>query len=1005
MLYTDKQQVIPQNKRADINTKILYVIDSQGNQIDKETIYNCYTGIGGLHDLQFSDFSSFHDFTEAKKEIELGQFFTPHHICKSMVDIIEPSSSDMIADLCCGMGNFFNWLPNLNNVHGIDIDFSAIKVAKHLYPNSKIKALDIRQYESQDKFDIVLGNPPFNLKFSYGGKEILSQFFYCLKAHEVMSPAGLLALIVPESFLADEFWNKSQVDVMNKNFDFIGQTSLPSDAFKCVGVTNFKTKIIIFRKRSENIDHIPYSTEHITLDELKDRIIEAKEKKKSIRLQLVQEAIMSEDDSFEFKLKKYLYELKAHPSLEDQYSKCLAYIEKFKNQTPPSNATDFEKWKKTRITEKKVLSRCKKAIATQNKKEKDVIRLVKTNYSYKIKAYSSKTKHILSNLEVKEYSINDLILSEKTLSELFNLPEPIDYINPQIKCAEKAIKRKRIDYINQSKPILEVERDVKLDEYLKNITFVNPKMEDCHFTKLQQHDMGLFFQKRYSLLNWQQGSGKTAVSYHYGKYLIDNNLVDNVFALAPALATNLTWVPFLQRNNVKYCIIKKQSDIDNISKGDFVVIANSMLGKLKKPLQLYMKKISNKGCLLFDESDEITNPHSVRTRATLDIFRRLRYKLLATGTTTRNNIAELYSQLELLYNNSVNMTCFCENVYNYNKDNCLESDNNDRYMQPYPPRGGAILFKSCFCPGKASVFGIEKLNQDVFNGTHLAELVDKTIITRKFKDFAGEKYDIKTHTVMMDSAESELYDTVVEDFDSIARMYFKSTGNSRTDSALRIVRMIQLLIKTCSTSIYGTVNGKTVYPTKAKRIGALISKMNEKVAIGCTTLDAVDMYKEYLSNKFPDRELFVVKGDIDFKKRDVILKKFEQTNDGILLCTQQSLKSSVNIPTCNQVILESLQWNIPKMEQFYFRAIRFDSEEKTTVHFVTYAGTIEQNILSLVLSKERINEFIKSGEVKEQSQIFEEFGISDTMLQSLMRKEKDEDGKISFTWGKQNFEK
>lgn len=43
-------------------------------------------------------------------------------------------------------------------------------------------------------------------------------------------------------------------------------------------------------------------------------------------------------------------------------------------------------------------------------------------------------------------------------------------------------------------------------------------MQTCRFTALQQHDMGLVFQKRYVLLNWQQGSGKTAVAYHYAKF-------------------------------------------------------------------------------------------------------------------------------------------------------------------------------------------------------------------------------------------------------------------------------------------------------------------------------------------------------------------------------------------------------------------------------------------------------------------------------------------------------
>ena len=37
-----------------------------------------------------------------------------------------------------------------------------------------------------------------------------------------------------------------------------------------------------------------------------------------------------------------------------------------------------------------------------------------------------------------------------------------------------------------------------------------------------------------------------------------------------------------------------------------------------------------------------------------------------------------------------------------------------------------------------TVFGIEKQNQDVYNKEELAKLIGKTVITRKFRDFAGE---------------------------------------------------------------------------------------------------------------------------------------------------------------------------------------------------------------------------------------------------------------------------
>ena len=91
------------------------------------------------------------------------------------------------------------------------------------------------------------------------------------------------------------------------------------------------------------------------------------------------------------------------------------------------------------------------------------------------------------------------------------------------------------------------------------------------------------------------------------------------------------------------------------------------------------------------------------------------------------------------------------------------------------------------------------------------------------------------------------------------------------------------------------------------------------------------------------------------------------------------------------------------MEQFYFRFIRLDSKERKNVHYITYEDSIEQNLMALVLTKERLNEFIKSGEVKEQSAIFEEFDVTMSVIESLLIREKDHLGKMHVSWGRQRI--
>lgn len=50
-----------------------------------------------------------------------------------------PDLFGMVLDMCCGMGNFFNYLPNLHNSYGFDIDGRAVTVARHLYPEAHIE--------------------------------------------------------------------------------------------------------------------------------------------------------------------------------------------------------------------------------------------------------------------------------------------------------------------------------------------------------------------------------------------------------------------------------------------------------------------------------------------------------------------------------------------------------------------------------------------------------------------------------------------------------------------------------------------------------------------------------------------------------------------------------------------------------------------------------------------------------------------------------------------------
>ena len=372
--------------RKILNEKVLYLIDSGTAAqagITSEDIYNAYTGDGGLHGLDRKDFDNYHSYSEAKKEIENGQFFTPPSLCQLVAEVLKPSQFDLVADLTCGKGSFFNFFPVESNLYGCELDTKACKVARYLFPAANITLGDIRTYKPEVRFDYVVGNPPFNLRWwTEESKEVLSQLYYCQKANELLKPLGILALIVPQSFLADDFSDKAMIREMERRFSFLGQVGLSDNAFACLGVESFPTKLQLWQKKSEVKD---WKASRYTLELVKtlscgfDPVKEAQyiyeqmlllpkadlEKNKShVLLELAKEHSNSKE--FAYQTQKMLYQIKVHPATSRQYARCCEYLHQFYTQEMPKDM-DYKEWKRVMLTEAKVLSFLRRALRKQNR--------------------------------------------------------------------------------------------------------------------------------------------------------------------------------------------------------------------------------------------------------------------------------------------------------------------------------------------------------------------------------------------------------------------------------------------------------------------------------------------------------------------------------------------------------------------------------------------------------------------------------------------------------------
>ena len=109
-------------------------------------------------------------------------------------------------------------MPVEENFYGCELDIKSHKVACYLYPTANLEHKDIRFYKPDMRFDYVVGNPPFNLKWETESGTVISQMYYCLKAAQLMKPLGLMAIVVPASFLNDSYLDSAKISELSAPF-------------------------------------------------------------------------------------------------------------------------------------------------------------------------------------------------------------------------------------------------------------------------------------------------------------------------------------------------------------------------------------------------------------------------------------------------------------------------------------------------------------------------------------------------------------------------------------------------------------------------------------------------------------------------------------------------------------------------------------------------------------------------------------------------------------------
>lgn len=222
-----------------------------------------------------------------------GQFRTPRHIIKLMVEMTAPQPGDEICDPACGTAGFLvaaaeylrehhpDVLTNAKErehfhhgtFHGYDFDSTMLRIGSMNMLLHGIEGPDIRYRDSLSqganhdagKYSLVLANPPFSGSLDYEStskslqqvvKTKKTELLFLALFLQLLKPGGRAAVIVPDGVLfGSSNAHKALRKMLVEDQKLDGVVKLPSGVFRpYAGVS---TAILLFTKtNSGGTDHV-----------------------------------------------------------------------------------------------------------------------------------------------------------------------------------------------------------------------------------------------------------------------------------------------------------------------------------------------------------------------------------------------------------------------------------------------------------------------------------------------------------------------------------------------------------------------------------------------------------------------------------------------------------------------------------------------------------------------------------------------------------------------------
>lgn len=246
-----------------------------------------------------------------------GQFRTPRHIIKLMVEMMEPKPSDTICDPACGTAGYLvaasEYLQqhhqqeiyadkktarrfNHDTFHGFDFDSTMLRVGSmnmllHGVENPAIENRDSLSESHavvEGQFSLILANPPFagSLDYESTAKDLQqmvktkkTELLFLALFLRLLKPGGRAAVIVPDGVLfGSSTAHKTLRRMLVEDHKLDGIVSMPSGVFR--PYASVSTAILLFTKtNSGGTDHVWFydmQADGYSLDDKRNPLVSGK---------------------------------------------------------------------------------------------------------------------------------------------------------------------------------------------------------------------------------------------------------------------------------------------------------------------------------------------------------------------------------------------------------------------------------------------------------------------------------------------------------------------------------------------------------------------------------------------------------------------------------------------------------------------------------------------------------------------------------------------------------